>query len=115
MNISKITELNIPRLAKGGLATESVLANIGEGNSDEAILPLNDEVFKKLANGINKNNADNTQIISEESLYRAFLRALQDAPEKTATFIATLNNKIIAREVLREQQNENRRFSPVTL
>ena len=115
VNISKTTELNISRLAKGGLDTESVLANIGKGKDDEAILLLNDKVFEKLADGINKNNADKTQVISEESLYRAFLRALQDAPEKTATFIATLNNKIIAREVLREQQNGNRRLSPVTL
>lgn len=115
VNISKIIELNIPRLARGGLATESVFVNIGEGNSDEAILPLNDEVFKKLANGINKNNADNTQIISEESLYRAFLRALQEVPERTTTFVATLNNKIIAREVLKEQQSQHRRFNPVNI
>lgn len=115
VNITKISELNIPRLAKGGLVTESVLANIGEGNNDEAVLPLNDEVFRKLANGINKNNADNTQIISEESLYRAFFRALQEVPERTTTFVATLNNKIIAREVLKEQQNQHRRFNPVNI
>lgn len=113
VNVSKISELRIPRLAKGGLVTESTLANIGEGADTEAILPLNDKVFSKLAEGINKNNADSPEIISEESLYRAFLRALQDAPSTPTTFIATLNNKIIAREVLKEQSSQNRRFNPV--
>lgn len=80
VNVSTIRELSIPRFAKGGLVTKSTIVNVGEGNDAEAVLPLNDEVFKKLAEGINKNNADNTEIISEESLYRAFLRALQDAP-----------------------------------
>ena len=92
-----------------------MIANIGEGNNNKAILPLNDIVFSKLAEGINKHNADNTGIISEEILYKAFLRALQDAPSMSATFIATLNNKIIAKEVLKEQQTQNRRFSPVKI
>lgn len=77
------------------------------------IFPLNDKIFSKLAEGINKNNSDNTEIISEESLYRAFLRALQDAPSTPATFALSLNNKIIAREVLKEQSSQNRRFNPV--
>lgn len=80
VNVSTIQELSIPRLAKGGLVTESTLVNIGEGADAEAVLPLNDKGFSKLAEGINKNNADNTEIISEESLYRAFLRALQEVP-----------------------------------
>lgn len=113
VNVNKINELHIPRLAKGGLVTESIIANIGEGKDPEAVIPLNDEVFSKLADGINKNNANNNSVISEESLYKAFVRALQDAPEKTATFIANLNNKVIAKEVLKEQKSENRRFSPI--
>lgn len=100
---------------KGGLVTDSVIANIGEGSDNEAVLPLNDIVFSKLAEDINKNNADNTGIISEEILYKAFLRTLQDTPSMSATFIATLNNKIIAKEVLKEQQTQNRRFSPVKI
>ena len=114
VSIGYIGELRIPRLAKGGLATDSVFANIGEGQYDEAVLPLNDAVFERLAKGINRNNADSsTTTISEESLYRAFLRALNDAPNKTATFIATLNNKIIAKEVVKEQNNQERRFNPI--
>lgn len=113
VKVNKLSELSIPRLSKGALVTDSVIANIGEGKDEEAVIPLNDQVFKKLAEGINKNNADNNSSISEESLYRAFLRALEDAPEKTATFIATLNNKVIAKEVLKEQQNSDRRFNPV--
>lgn len=113
VNIGYINELYIPRLAKGGLATDSVLANIGEGQYDEAVLPLNDTVFERLAKGINKNNAQSGEALSEESLYRTFLRAITDAPQKSATFIATLNNKVIAKEVIREQQNQDRRFNPV--
>lgn len=113
VSIGYINELYIPRLAKGGLATDSVLANIGEGQYDEAVLPLNEAVFERIAKGINKNNTDSKTAISEENLYRAFLRALYDAPKKTATFIATLNNKVIAKEVIKEQNNQERRFSPV--
>jgi hypothetical protein len=113
VNISKIRELNIPRLAKGGLVTESVIANIGEGRDNEAILPLNDQIFKKIAEGINQNNNQNQEILNADTLYSAFLRALQDAPEKTSTFIATLSGKVIAREVLKEQKSADRRFHPV--
>ncbi len=113
VKISKLSELSIPRLAKGALVTDSIVANIGEGKDEEAVISLNDTVFRKLAKGINKNNADSGSAISEESLYRAFLKALKDAPEKTATFIATLNNKVIAKEVLKEVKIQDRRFNPV--
>lgn len=44
---------NIKLLAEGGLATNPALAIIGEGADDEAVLPLNDDVYGKLADGIN--------------------------------------------------------------
>ena len=86
------------------------------------------EVLNNMMDGINKacgdtqigewvikrNNADsNTAAISEESLYRVFLRALNNAPNKTATFIAMLNNKVIAKEVIKEQNNQERRCNPI--
>ena len=52
----------IPELAEGGLATKATTAVIGEGIYDEAVIPLSDEVFNRLAEGItrtenyNKNN-----------------------------------------------------------
>lgn len=40
VNISKLNTLYIPRMATGGIATESTLANIGEGKYQEAVIPL---------------------------------------------------------------------------
>lgn len=39
VNISKLGELSVPQLAKGGIVTDSILANIGE-RGREAVLPL---------------------------------------------------------------------------
>lgn len=52
------TPPQIPLLAEGGLAQDATTAVIGEGADDEAVLPLNDDVFKRLATGIN--NAPST-------------------------------------------------------
>jgi hypothetical protein len=38
-DITKVSEINIPRLASGGIATKSMLANIGEAGA-EAVIPL---------------------------------------------------------------------------
>lgn len=43
----------IPLLAEGGLAQEPTTAVIAEGADDEAVLPLNKDVFKRIATGIN--------------------------------------------------------------
>ncbi len=40
VNIPVISQLAIPRLADGGIATSATLAMIGEGNESEAVLPL---------------------------------------------------------------------------
>jgi phage-related protein len=40
VNIPVISELAIPRLAEGGIATGATLAMIGEGKEPEAVLPL---------------------------------------------------------------------------
>lgn len=39
VNISKLSTLSVPQLAKGGIVTDSILANIGE-RGKEAVLPL---------------------------------------------------------------------------
>lgn len=53
-----IQPVHIPRLADGGLATQSTIANIGEGRYQEAVLPLSDDVYAKIAQGIIKNAKD---------------------------------------------------------
>lgn len=54
VDIGKIGELNLPRLAKGGVVTRSTIAEIGEDGA-EAVVPLekNTEWIDKLANKIN--------------------------------------------------------------
>lgn len=46
-NISKI-----PKLAKGGIVSESTLAMIGEGKSAEAVIPLDRTLTKYMAEAI---------------------------------------------------------------
>lgn len=47
VNIGKIGRLNLPRLAKGGIVDSATIAMIGEGQSSEAVIPL-DELWKRL-------------------------------------------------------------------
>lgn len=43
--------LAIPGLANGGLVTGPTLAMVGEGKSDELVLPLNDRILSKIGGG----------------------------------------------------------------
>lgn len=64
---------HIPYLEKGGLAFRKTLAVIGEGKDDEAVLPLNDNAYKRLAIGIVKNipetNIGNIEINRSQAPY----------------------------------------------
>ena len=48
---------SMPKLAEGGLAYGTTIAQIGEGKYDEAVLPLSDTVFDRLGEGINRSNS----------------------------------------------------------
>ncbi len=54
INIPNVSE--IPYLASGALITSATQAVIGEGKDNEAVLPLNNEVYSKIAQGIIKNS-----------------------------------------------------------
>lgn len=56
--------LSMPELAEGGLTTGPTIAMIGEGRYKEAVLPLSDKTFDRLADGINKASGQrgNTEI-----------------------------------------------------
>lgn len=60
ISLGKVEKLKIPRLAQGGVVTQSTMANIGE-NGAEAIVPLenNTEWIDKLASKINGPKASN--------------------------------------------------------
>jgi hypothetical protein len=51
-NAALIAAQPLPELAKGGVATSATQAIIGEGVDDEAILPLNQQVYASIAEGI---------------------------------------------------------------
>lgn len=70
VNISKINLLSIPRLANGGIATGSTLANIGEGKYDEAVIPLENspqftsmkkDIAEAVVEGLGRVDSGNTQ------------------------------------------------------
>jgi len=62
-----IQPVHVPRLANGGLITGPTYSLIGEGEDDEAVLPLNDKVYSQIAEGIHNNGnsagTDTEQII----------------------------------------------------
>lgn len=64
VNLSKLSRFKIPRLAEGGIATSSTIANIGEAGK-EAILPLenNTEWMDTLASKIAERNAGPSKIV----------------------------------------------------
>jgi phage-related protein len=64
VNITKLSKLSIPRLATGGIATRSTLANIGEAGR-EAVLPLenNTQWMDTLADKIAARNSSPSKIV----------------------------------------------------
>lgn len=47
---------SMPKMAEGGLAYGTTIAQIGEGKYQEAVLPLSDTVFDRLGEGISRSN-----------------------------------------------------------
>ncbi len=64
VNIGKVKEVSLPRLATGGIVTKSTIANIGEAGA-EAVLPLenNTQWMDKLADKIASRNASPSKIV----------------------------------------------------
>lgn len=79
----------IPKLATGGIATSSILANIGEAGK-EAVLPLdrNTEWMDKLADRINSRNQTPTRVVlmvGEKELGYATIGAINGITQQTGT------------------------------
>ncbi len=55
-NSSSSGKLNLPKLAKGGVAYGSTYAEIGEGKYKEAVLPLSDNTYDEIGSGIARAN-----------------------------------------------------------
>lgn len=102
-------------LATGGLVTAPTLSLIGEGKDHEAVLPLNNNVFSQIAQGIQKDSADNGN--SEEILYRmdniskrmeTLEKAILERPVKLYA-----NGRKIAESANRGNQEIDRCYHPI--
>lgn len=63
VDISRIGEINIPKLADGGIITSPTLAMVGEGGEAEAVIPLS-KLDKILERERNRSPSENTQGIT---------------------------------------------------
>ena len=87
-------EIKIPRLATGGIATRSTLANIGE-NGREAVLPLdnNTQWMDTLADKIAERNSGPSKIVlkvGEKEFAWAAINGINSITKQTGAIQLTL-------------------------
>jgi len=103
-----VTALASVGLANGGIVTAPTYAMVGEGADNEAVLPLNQDTFSGIAQGIVENGGgsyDTEKIISAlESLKQAIL----NRPIKLYA-----DNREIARAANAGNQSINRRYRTI--
>ena len=102
-----IQPVHIPRLANGGLATRSTIANIGEGEYQEAVLPLNDNVYRKIAQGIVKNARTQTSTQITENVMEVKSRIDENSIKATETALKGITNMVKAASDARQRVNAN--------
>lgn len=97
LNAASLGGVGMVHLASGGLATGTTVATIGEGSYPEAVLPLSDETFDRMGEGISRNsNSGGTvviQAIDADSFSdfleyrggRAFKQYIHDEAQRFAT------------------------------
>lgn len=100
VSISKLSELSVPQLAEGGIATEATKAIVGEGSEPEAIMPLS-KLGGMISSYIKEARGDNSESGALAMLQgvvgkltegvSAFTRAATANPSTAAN--ATTNNK----------------------
>ena len=89
-----LREVSVPRLAEGGIATRSVLANIGEAGK-EAVLPLeyNTEWMDTLADKIAARNGGPTKVVlqvNDKELGWATIDSINSITKQTGAIQLTL-------------------------
>lgn len=93
VNIGKIGTLSIPRLAEGGIVKArpgGILANIGEGGQDEAVIPL--DQLDNVANG-----RSGSGITINLNLTGIMTRSKADEREIARSLLATINDELRAK------------------
>lgn len=89
LKINPIGEVKIPRLAKGGIATSSTFAEIGEAGA-EAVIPLSPSKLEKYFAPILGNISSDS-----EAQYDTVYRAMKDAIRDTETEQTSITNLYI--------------------
>ena len=89
VNIRTINELDVPRLATGGIAVNDTLAHIGEGGKREAVLPLDqntgwmDMLADRLAERIGGGNSKIVLQVGEKELGWATINSINGITKQT--------------------------------
>lgn len=89
-----IQKIHVPRLATGGLVSSSTLAYVGEGHDQEAVIPLNNDVFSNLAQGIVDNGGIGGNSTDADRIIER-LDSLEDAI-RNMKMVLVANNREIA-------------------
>lgn len=96
--LPRLPRVSIPRLATGGIVQATpggILANLGEGGQDEAVIPLN-----KLDSILNKGSAtsdSNSQVHITISLSGIMTRSRSDEREVARSLIQSINEELKAK------------------
>jgi hypothetical protein len=95
VSISKLSKLDVPELATGGIVSGDTLARIGEGGKKEAVLPLeqNTEWMDLLADRINQRGGTPSKIVlmlDKKELGWANINSINDITQQTGTLQLTL-------------------------
>ena len=79
ISISRLTEINLPRLEKGGIVDKATLAMVGE-NGREAIVPLENNTgwIDELAEKIGTGNETIIVKIGEETVVDTFIEKIKE-------------------------------------
>ena len=89
VNIRTINQLDVPKLATGGIAVNDTLAHIGEGGKREAVLPLDqntewmDTLADKLAARVGGGNSKIVLQVGEKELGWATINSINDITKQT--------------------------------
>lgn len=79
----------IPKLASGGIAYSATVAMIGEGRYDEAVLPLSDSTYQRIADGINNSRTDDGEQVALLREQNSLLRKLLDKDPMVRAVVST--------------------------
>lgn len=92
VNIGKIGQLKIPRLAEGGIITSPTLAMVGEGGESEAVIPLS-----KLDNIMNESGRNSSNLQVTLNLSGIMTRSKSDERDIAKNLIRRVNEELTAK------------------